>query len=174
MRRLIVGSVVVVLALGVVGGVAARGDSNRNAFKAQLSGYNEVPSISTTGAGDLRLSVNPAGTKISFTLRYSSLQGGAATAAHIHLGQPGVNGGVIAFLCGGGSKPACPAAPATVTGTIIASDIVGPTGQGLAAGDLAAALRAIRSGFTYANVHTPAFPGGEIRGQIPAHGNGLD
>jgi len=38
--------------------------------------------------------------------------------------------------------------------------------QGLDAGDFEAALRAIRSGSTYANAHTARFPGGEIRGQI--------
>jgi hypothetical protein len=33
---------------------------------------------------------------------------GSVTAAHIHLGQEDGVGGVIAFLCGGGGKPACP------------------------------------------------------------------
>jgi hypothetical protein len=60
--------------------------------------------------------------------------------------------------------------PATVTGTIDAPDILAI--QGIAAGDMAAALRAIRAGVTYANVHNAGFPGGEIRGQIRAQGNG--
>jgi hypothetical protein len=34
-------------------------------------------------------------------------------------------------------------------------------------------LAAIRNGAGYANMHTPALPGGEIRGQLfPAHGFG--
>ncbi|KRT62205.1 MAG: hypothetical protein XU10_C0036G0003 [Chloroflexi bacterium CSP1-4] len=170
MKKLIVVASVVVLVVGVMGVAAANGDSQRNAFKARLGGYQEVPSISTTGNGELRLKVNPAGTEIAYTLTYSGLQGGAATASHIHFAQSGVNGGVLAWLCGGGDKPACPVVPATVTGTIDAPDILAI--QGIAAGDMAAALRAIRAGVTYANVHNAGFPGGEIRGQIRAQGNG--
>ncbi len=169
MKKLIVIVSVVVLVVGAMGVAAANGDSHRNAFKARLGGYQEVPSISTTGSGELRLKVNPAGTEIAYTLIYSGLQGGAASAAHIHFAQPGVNGGILAFLCGA-PKPACPAAPATVTGTIVAADILAV--QGIAAGDLPAALRAIRAGVTYANVHTATYPGGEIRGQLKAHGYG--
>jgi hypothetical protein len=53
-----------------------------------------------------------------------------------------------------------------VTGTISPSDVQLITAQGLAAGDLAAVVRAIRAGFAYVNVHTTVFPSGEIRGQI--------
>ena len=49
--------------------------------------------------------------------------------AHIHFARPDVNGGVIAFLCGGGGKPVCPR-NGTVTGTITAADVVGP-GRGI-------------------------------------------
>ena len=72
----------------------------------------------------------------------------------------------MVFLCGGGSKPACPAAPATIQGTIIATDVMALPTQNLAAGDLAAVIRAIRHGVTYVNIHTPNSPGGEIRGQV--------
>jgi hypothetical protein len=53
-----------------------------------------------------------------------------------------------------------------VTGSIIATDVVGPTAQGINPGDLAAVVRAIRAGFAYVNVHSVNFPTGEIRGQI--------
>jgi hypothetical protein len=72
------------------------------------------------------------------------------------------------FLCGGGGKPACPNGPATVTGTVNASDIIGPAGQGVAAGEFEEAIRAMRTGAAYANVHTMVYPSGEIRGQINA------
>lgn len=170
MKKLIIVVSVVVLVVGVMGVAAANGDSQRNAFKARLGGYQEVPSISTTGSGELRLKVNPAGTEIAYTLTYSGL---AANAAHIHFAQSGVNGGILAFLCGA-PKPACPAAPATVTGTIVAADIQAIAAQGIAAGAAGwpSALRAIRAGVTYANVHTPTYPSGEIRGQLWAHGRG--
>jgi hypothetical protein len=171
MRRFLAIISAAALALGVVGATAANGDSNRNSFRANLSGYQEVPAISSTASGTLSLSVNSAGTAISYTLTYSALQGGAATGAHIHLGQAGVSGAVVIFLCGGGGKPACPAAGGTFSNTITATDVLGVPAQGIAAGDLAAVLKAMRNGVTYANVHSTVFPAGEIRGQIPGHGN---
>jgi hypothetical protein len=114
----------------------------------------------------LVLDIDSSQTMITYTLNYANLQGGAPSASHIHIGQAGVNGGVSAFLCGGGTKPACPTPSGPVSGTILASDIVGPAGQGVAAGELSEVIAAIRAGVTYANVHTPSFPSGEIRGRI--------
>jgi hypothetical protein len=168
MRRLAAALAAVVLAFGLFGVASAHNDgkNHKNGFKAGLDGWHEVPAISTTGRGTVRLSVNAANTQIEFTVSWTGLQGGSAGAAHIHLGQPDVLGGVAAFFCGGGGKPACPAGNATVTGTIAAADVLALPGQGLAAGDLNALLRALRAGVTYANVHTAGFPNGEIRGQI--------
>lgn len=89
-----------------------------------------------------------------------------STAAHIHFGQPGVNGGVIAFLCGGDDRPNCPGVAGTVSGVISAADILAIAGQGLQAGDLEGALQAMRRGAAYVNVHSTLFPEGEIRGQV--------
>jgi hypothetical protein len=44
--------------------------------------------------------------------------------------------------------------------------VIGPTGQGIAPGEFAELVRAIRAGATYANVHTDKHPTGEIRGHI--------
>ncbi len=168
MKRGIALVAAVALVIGVVGATVAHDNSQRNAFKAHLIGYQETPSISSAGSGDVRITVDPAGTTLSYTLTYSGLVG--AEASHIHFGQTGVAGGVAAFLCGGGGKPACPASSGTVTGTVVASDIIGPTAQGISAGDFAALLRAMRAGYTYVNVHTAAHPAGEIRGQLRAMG----
>ena len=157
----------VMTALIPLGGASiVRSDGFRhNRLSARLKGANEAPAISTVAAGDLRATISDDESEISFRLRYAGLEGDV-TAAHIHLGQPNVPGGVIAHLCGGGSKPACPAAPADITGTIVAADVTGPTGQGIAAGELAEAIRALRRGLVYANVHSSKFPSGEIRGQV--------
>jgi hypothetical protein len=90
--------------------------------------------------------------------------------AHIHFGQPGVNGGVIVWLCTAGptapaGTPACPQS-GTVTGTLTPSSVVGPSGQGITAGEWNEFLAAVRKGLTYANVHSTIFPAGEIRGQL--------
>ena len=50
------------------------------------------------------------------------------------------------FLCGGGGQPACPNAPATVTGTVTAANIIGPAGQGVAPGEFQEAIDAMRDG----------------------------
>ena len=171
MKRFVALVGALVLVIAVAGVAIAKGDNDRKSFKTHLDGYHEVPAISTTATGDLKLSVNPANTTITYTLTFSALQGGSAIGAHIHFGQAAVNGGVVAFLCGGGGKPACPAAGGTVTGTIVAADIQAVPAQGIAAGDLAAVLRAVRAGVTYANIHSTNFGGGEIRGQINGHGN---
>lgn len=164
MKRALVFVAAAALAVGVLGTVSAHEPERKN-VTASLDGYQEVPSISTAGAGRFRLSVNEARTSLSFELSYAGLEGGVPTAAHIHFGQRAVAGGVIADLCGG-SRPACPASPGTVTGTIVAGNVVGPAVQGIAPGEFDEVLRAVSSGNTYVNVHTPLYPNGEIRGQI--------
>lgn len=150
------GGLLVALAAPVV-----MGDSN-NKFEASLNGYMEVPSISTTARGSFKLEIK--GSSIDYRLTFRDLTT-PTLFAHIHFARPDVNGGVSAFLCGGGGKPACPAS-GTVTGTIVPADVVGPTDQGIAAGEFGELLRAIRNGATYANVHSEMFRGGEIRGNI--------
>jgi hypothetical protein len=46
--------------------------------------------------------------------------------------------------------------------------VIGPAGQGIAAGEFAELLAAMRAGVTYVNVHSTLYPGGEIRAQISA------
>jgi len=128
-------------------------------------GYEEVPAVSSPGSGRFEAKLDANETTLSYELAYADLQG-TASAAHIHLGQKGVAGGVSAFLCGGGGKPACPTTTGTVGGTITAANIIGPTGQGISAGEFGELIEAMRAGVTYANVHSSTQPGGEIRGQI--------
>jgi len=73
------------------------------------------------------------------------------------------------FLCGGGGKPACPSSPAVVEGTVTPSNVIGPAGQGIAPGQFDEAIRAMRAGYAYANVHTVTYATGEIRGQVNSH-----
>jgi hypothetical protein len=141
-------------------------DSQERTFRAQLNGAQETPAISTGAIGEFRAALNNAGTQLTYELQYSGLEGGNTLFAHVHIGQTGVAGGVMFFLCGGGGKPACPNGGGTVTGTVDASNIQGPTIQGIAAGQFAEARRAMRAGLAYANVHTVSYAAGEIRGQI--------
>jgi hypothetical protein len=140
---------------------------------ALLTGYEESPSVSTTGSGEFTAAVSPDGETIEYTVTYSALQG-TVTQAHIHVGQLGVNGSIVIFLCQTAANPdPTGLAPecqqeGTVSGTIMAANVIAGSdaSQQLAAGDLAAVVAAIRAGAAYANVHTDLSPGGEIRGQI--------
>ncbi len=151
--------------------LAATAEDGGTRFRAELVGTQEVPAIFAAGSAIFDMQVLDNDTRIKFQLAYDNLTG-PPLFAHVHFGQRGVNGGVSFFFCGGGGKPPCPATTSgTVTGTVFAKDVLGPTGQGIAAGDLAAILQMIRAGFGYANMHTPLHPGGEIRGQIRRAGD---
>lgn len=154
-----------IFAVSVLTALPARADI----LKAELKGVNEVPSISTAGAGEFRALLSKDETEIDFELSYWGLSSPVAQA-HIHFGQRHTNGGVMIFLCGG-NMPACPPAPAKITGTLSAGLMVGAAAaQGIAAGEFAEMVDAIRSGAAYVNVHTQTFPNGEIRNQISAFG----
>jgi hypothetical protein len=158
------------LPLVVLGLCAGAAWADPSEMRAQLSGYNEVPAVSTKASGHFRMRIDRQDATITWELRYEGIES-AVQQAHIHFGQHSVNGGVSVFLCsnlgnGPAGTQACPQAEATLTGTITASQVLGPGGQGLAAAEFDELLAAIRSGVTYVNVHSATFPGGEIRGQI--------
>jgi len=145
-------------------------------FSAKLVGFEETPSESTPGRGTFRARI-VNGDTIHYKLHYQGFEAaeGSTLFSHIHFGQVGVAGGVVAFLCGGGNKPACTDTEGTFEGDIVASDIVGPGNQGIAAGEFDEVITAMRKGYTYANVHTTLNPAGLIRGQIHkggGHGHG--
>jgi hypothetical protein len=168
MRKLLFAAVIGgSLLVALVGGslALAKNDKGGDA-RAKLIGYEETPSISTRARGSFRAEIDRDGDSIDYKLSYEGIEGGTANAAHIHLGQRHTAGGVSAFLCGGGDKPACPTPGGTVEGTIDAADVIGPAGQGILAGQLDELVRAIRAGATYVNVHSTTFPAGEIRGQV--------
>jgi len=142
-------------------------------FSARLSGAEEVPPINTAGTADFEMT-NQQGT-ITFSLTFSDLSS-PLSVAHLHFAPGKVAGGVMIFLCGGGGQPSCPATTeGTITGTITAANVTGPTAQGVNPGDLDSAFEAVRDGLSYANMHTANFSGGEIRGQVrrgSGHGRG--
>src|SRR5262245_1900409 len=159
---------IVSLIIGFLMAISAFSVSAYDGFKlrAKLVGEEEVPVVSTNASGEFEAQIE-SDDMISYKLSYEGLEGGNTLFAHIHLGQSNVNGGVMTFLCGGGTKPtACPGPSGTVQGTIRATDIMGLATQQLPAAGFEEFVRALRNGNAYVNVHTMASPGGEIRGQV--------
>jgi hypothetical protein len=149
----------------------------QHAWNAIMTGDQEVPSVSTVAAAEFNAVIAEDDSSVSYTLKYNDLEG-TVTQAHIHFADLDVNGGISVWLCSNLTSPptppgvqACPAPPATITGTFSAVDVVGPAAQGIAPGEFAELLDAIRMGLTYANVHSTKFPGGEVRGQLRAPKN---
>jgi hypothetical protein len=117
-------------------------------LEASLSGYNEVPPAQTVASGmvSMRMVADDGLLEVTFS---SANLAGDMTGAHIHMGGLGENGGVGLNLAPAGSSFN---ATYDITGQ---SDLVS----------------AMRTGMAYVNVHSTAYPAGEIRGQILGAGN---
>jgi hypothetical protein len=162
--------VVALLGVGGVTAAVASGDSEQRKFSVNLIGYEEVPAVSTLGGGTFHAAISRSDDEIRYELTYSALQGNV-TQSHIHFAQKSVNGAISVFLCsnlGNGPAGTQPCPPSgTVTGTIRPADVTGlAAGQGIAAGEFAELVKALRAGVAYTNVHSTVWPGGEIRGQL--------
>jgi hypothetical protein len=159
----------VVSLLGAVGVAVATGGGL--GVRERLTGYEETPlALSTSGIGEFKVLIDRGAQEIRYDLSYRRLEGNV-TQAHVHFGTRAQSGGISVFLCTNlGNGPAgtqtCPAAPASITGTIRPADVLGPSAQGIAAGEFDELVRAIRAGATYANVHSSLYPAGEIRAQL--------
>jgi hypothetical protein len=118
--------------------------STTSTLVATLSGAQETPpngSLATgTGAATVDTATKVLGAAVTTT-------GIAGTAAHIHLGAPGVSGPILFPLT------QTPAGSGIWSTRITLSD---------------AQLNQLMAGNYYFNVHSTAFPNGEIRGQIVA------
>jgi hypothetical protein len=143
-------------------GTAAAKLESKN-FRAHLSGDNEVPAVDTLAQGQAIFKLSEDGSSLHYKLIVADLHD--TLQAHIHVGQPGSNGPVVAFL-----YPSAPPAQliegrfsgVLAEGEITAADLRGP----LAGMSLDALVAEMEAGNTYVNAHTVAHPGGEIRGPI--------
>jgi CHRD domain-containing protein len=150
-------------------------DDDTEQLSANLTGTQEVPPNTSAAAGTATLNINEDRTRIDFTLNVSTtLQD--IREAHIHISPPGVNGPIVLDFCtnlgtppaGVPPPPPCPPAPFTLTGTLTEANLRPLTDaiQAVGVNNFADAVTQILNGNAYANVHTTAFRGGEIRGQL--------
>jgi hypothetical protein len=112
-------------------------------LEATLSGFNSVAPTATVAIGKVSFRMVAGLNTLTATFAVADLAGDL-TASHIHLGGVGMNGGVSLNL-----------APASAYFTKT-YDITG----------MADLVTAMRAGNAYVNVHSSAYPNGEIRGQV--------
>jgi hypothetical protein len=147
----------------LVAGLAAVGcnDATKDVsiYQAGLSGAGEFPPRSS--AADGAMGFNVEGSTVHYSIEVHGITG--VIGAHIHSGAAGSNGPIaIALYPGPGvnfsSTPTNGVDGILIEGSFTAADVVGVSFDEL--------LSEMRAGTAYANVHTTAFPGGEIRGQV--------
>jgi glucose/arabinose dehydrogenase len=131
-------------------------------FAATHEGGQENPPVVTGAGARSEFKVNDDGTLHFKLTATAAIQ--KATQAHIHLGARGQNGPVVVFLL-----PFNPAGVDFGAGDVIAEGNISDANIIPRPGfvpTVANLLERMRQGRSYANVHTVANPGGEIRGQI--------
>jgi hypothetical protein len=142
-------------------------------FEATLSGAQEVPTVTTETTGEIKVDFDAGLTQAEFDL--SVFNGVEVRVAHLHCERPGRNGPVVIFLFGPADPPINvdgELAEGTLTnaGFLPAGAGAGPTDCpaliGRPVNNIASLAFAMRDGLIYANVHTVAHSGGELRGQL--------
>lgn len=137
---------------------ASTGFAAETSFKAKLSPKNEVPSHKTKASGKAEFKLSKDGKNLTYKLQVKHIVD--ASAAHIHMGKAGTNGPPLVGLFSGEKKGKF--SGTLSEGTITDQDLMGDL-KGKSLDDL---VQIIKAGEAYVNVHTDAFPDGEIRGQI--------
>jgi hypothetical protein len=131
-------------------------------FKAQLSGENEVPPVTTTADGKVKIKVKNDVIKSEINVTGIS----DITGAHIYSGNKSENGEPIVDLMKSGNKSESDGR-IIIQGEIDPSDFEGSM-EGKTLTDLQSAMS---TEGTYVNILTPDHPNGEIRGQVKLSGS---
>lgn len=129
-------------------------------FTVALSGGNENPGVVTGAVGSGTVSVNLATQVVTYRFDIYNMPSGV-TAGHFHVGAHGVNGPVVVNFT--------TVVPNTsndfaVSGTASATNLTARAAQGINSWE--DFIQALLLGNIYANIHSTANPGGEIRGQV--------
>lgn len=111
-------------------------------YSATLAGGSEVPPNPSGATGAGTLTVDTATRAMSATVTTSGIAG---TDAHIHMGAVGVSGAIV-----------FPLAQTSAGSGVWSTSVTISDAQ----------LATLRAGDYYFNVHSMAYPAGEIRGQI--------
>ena len=151
-RRVLGLAATVLLVAGWTGRPAMATHVRATVYTVHMNGGQETPANNTKGTGSATFTLD--GTKLNYSIEIKDLSG-PATAAHIHVGAPGVAGPpVYTFTV----KPM--ASGTIASGTI---DLTRDASAGVSSDSL---TRLLANGNAYVNVHSKNFPAGEIRGQV--------
>ena len=157
-------SLLLYLLVGLALGIGAFSVAARiTVYRSSMNPEEEVAVVVSDARGEAVFRLSDDGQTLHYRVIVSSIDN--VTQAHIHRAAAGVNGGIVVWL-----YPAAPPLqliPGTsngilMEGTITASNLVGS----LAGQPLSVLVAEIEAGNTYVNVHTLAYPPGEIRGQV--------
>ena len=128
----------------------------QEAFTAELSGENVLPTVNTDANGTIIIQGNNQ--SLNYQLALNDISN--VTGAHIHFGNDDENGKIVVSLLKSNSPSGLEVE--TLGGNFTADDVQGP----LAGLPLEQLIGFMGNGSTYVNVHSIEFPLGEIRGQI--------
>ena len=144
-------------------------------FREFLNGLKEATAVvSTTGSGTFRATISRDEEEINYVLTFKDLEGDVRQA-HIHIGHPQNQGGIVLWLCDSETNPSPSASTPSctmddplntregrVTGTLTAAEVQAQAANGIAGPtpeEFAEVIALIRAGRTYANVHSSKFGG---------------
>ena len=146
---------------GAVRGQLAYVSGGTITYAADLRPGNEVPPAASNAFGSAFVTFDLLNNTFAWDVATSGIAN--ATLSHIHRGAAGANGPVVINLA---TSAAAIAGGRTSGNATIASMQT----ANLTAADLTALGAAATAAGYYVNVHSSAFPGGEVRGQlVPAH-----
>jgi len=126
-------------------------------YAAELRGANEVPPTGSAAFGSSLVTLDTVNSTIAWEVNDSGIV--SPTLSHIHRGAAGVAGPVIINF-------ATSAAQIPNGRTFGSAPVANQQTAQLTAADLTALASASTANGFYVNVHSTAFPGGEIRGQL--------
>jgi CHRD domain len=141
MKKLIPRAVAVALVGVALFAVASAGAANTT-LSVSMNGKQEVPKGDPNGKGTAKVTLQPSKGRVCFNLTWHRI--GNPVASHIHQGKKGTSGPiVIPFFAGTAKHTGCVKAAKSLINKI-----------------------AKKPSNYYVNIHTAAFPGGALRGQL--------
>ena len=142
-------------------GLSACSSDPQEKYVAELRSSNEVPANSSSAVGRVVLLVSRDASYAEYSVEQSGLTGGIR-GGHFHRAAAGVNGPIVlSFFCNADGTENRQPTPGTTD-----LELNRAIGRTITKAQLDPILADLRAGNLYANIHTPQFTGGEIRGQL--------